>query len=285
MSLKAAGEGGSSISINAKIKQAVGPTNSAGFDPWGLQAETLAKVVTLSKGLYTDYFLVKTQGLDQLPAGRCMIVANHSGQLPFDALMASLALILEANPPRLARNMVDYWVPSLPFVSGLMSQAGAVVGSPRNCLDLLEADQCVMVFPEGTRGLGKPYSKRYQLQPFGTGFMRLALAAKAPIVPLAIIGAEDLYPWVYNLKPLAKLLGFPYFPVTPFVPFLGCLGLLPLPCQITLRFGKTQPIEGDPDMSDLELQKLIDQVRKVIQDELDLGLKARRPGIFKRACP
>lgn len=262
--------------ISDKIDQAVGPTNSAGFDPWGLKKETLLSSVGYSQWLYKNYFRVKTMGLQGLPPGRCMIVANHSGQLPFDAVMASTALILEAKPPRIARNMVDYWVPSLPFISGLMRQVGAVVGSPRNCLDLLEDDQCVMVFPEGTRGLGKPYAQRYQLQPFGTGFMRLALQAKAPIIPLAIIGAEEIYPWTFNIKSVAKMLGFPYFPVSPLTPFLGLFSAIPLPSQIVLRFGPPLVFQGDPDMSDQEVQVCIDTVRQVIESEIAEGLKVRK---------
>jgi 1-acyl-sn-glycerol-3-phosphate acyltransferase len=266
--------------ISTRIDQAVGPLNSAGFDPWGLDPETLKRSAALGRWFYKHYFRVTTHGLGRLPTGRVMVVANHSGQLPVDALMVAMALLTDATPARIPRGMVDHWVPSLPFISDLFSRSGAVVGSPLNCLDLLRAEQCVMVFPEGTRGLGKPFSKRYQLQNFGTGFMRLAIEAKTPIVPVAVIGAEEIYPGAFNIEPLAKLLGTPYFPIPPLLGLLGPLGALPLPAQISLRFGEPMSFEADPDMTDSELMPLIDQVKKAIVAETRLGLKARGNDIF-----
>lgn len=266
--------------IASKIDQAVGKLNSAGFDPWGLDPETLKRCVALGIWFYRNYFRVTTHGLDQLPKGRVMIVANHSGQLPFDAMMIGLALLVDAIPARIPRGMVDYWVPSLPFISDLFTRSGAVVGSPLNCLDLLRAEQCVMVFPEGTRGLGKPYSKRYQLQNFGTGFIRLAIEAKAPIVPVAVIGAEEMYPGAFNVEALAKILGTPYFPMTPLLALLGPLGALPLPTQISIRFGRPLTFQADPDMTDGELLPLIDKVKEAIKTETQIGLKERGDDIF-----
>ncbi len=266
--------------VAGRIDQAVGKLNSAGFDPWGLDPETLKRCVTLGLWFYKNYFRVTTYGLEQLPKGRVMVVANHSGQLPFDAMMIGMALLIDAIPARIPRGMVDYWVPSLPFISDLFTRSGAVVGSPLNCLNLLRADQCVMVFPEGTRGLGKPYSKRYQLQNFGTGFIRLAIEAKTPIVPVAVIGAEEMYPGAFNVKALAKILGTPYFPMTPLLALLGPLGALPLPTQISLRFGKPLTFQADPDMTDSELLPLIDKVKEAIATETQIGLNERGDDIF-----
>lgn len=268
--------------LEEKIDAAVGPLNSAGFDPWGLHPETLKKSVSFGLWFYRNYFRVKTYGLENLPKGKAMVVANHSGQLPFDGFMLALALLIDAEPARIPRGMMDYWVPSLPFISDIFSRSGAVVGSPLNCLDLLAADQCIMVFPEGTRGLGKPYSKRYQLQNFGSGFMRLAIEGRAPIVPVGIIGAEDLYPGAFNIKLLAKLFGTPYFPVTPLVAMLGPLGTLPLPIQITIRFGKPLTFTGDPDMTDNEISPLVKQVKDLIQAEISDGLRQSGSGLFGR---
>jgi 1-acyl-sn-glycerol-3-phosphate acyltransferase len=266
--------------VSKRIDQAVGPLNSAGFDPWGLDPETLKRAVALGLWFYRNYFRVIPHGLERLPKGRVMLVANHSGQLPFDAMMIAMALLVDALPARIPRGMVDYWVPSLPFISDLFTRSGAVVGSPLNCLDLLRAEQCVMVFPEGTRGLGKPFSKRYQLQNFGTGFMRLAIEAKAPIIPVAVIGAEEIYPGAFNIEPLAKLLGMPYFPIPPLLALLGPLGALPLPTQISIRFGEPLTFEADPDMTDSELMPLIASVKEAINTESRLGLKERGNDIF-----
>lgn len=266
--------------IAERIDQAALPLNSAGFDPWGLDPKTLKKAVAFGLWFYRHYFRVKTCGIDNIPQGRVMLVANHSGQLPFDAMMLAISLMVDATPVRLPRGLVDYWVPSLPFISDLFSRSGAVVGSPLNCIDLLKAEQCVMVFPEGTRGLGKAYSQRYQLQNFGTGFIRLAIEAKSPILPVAVIGAEEMYPGAVNIKPLARALGMPYFPVTPLLALLGPVGALPLPSQMTLRFGKPIFFEGDPDMTDSELRPLIDQVKDAIRHETTTGLRERGADIF-----
>jgi len=266
--------------VSKRIDQAVGTLNSAGFDPWGLDPETLKRAVALGLWFYRNYFRVIPHGLERLPKGRVMLVANHSGQLPFDAMMIAMALLVDALPARIPRGMVDYWVPSLPFISDLFTRSGAVVGSPLNSLDLLRAEQCVMVFPEGTRGLGKPFSKRYQLQNFGTGFMRLAIEAKAPIIPVAVIGAEEIYPGAFNIEPLAKLLGMPYFPIPPLLALLGPLGALPLPTQISIRFGEPLTFEADPDMTDSELMPLIASVKEAINTESRLGLKERGNDIF-----
>ena len=266
--------------LGERILAAAGALNSAGFDPWGLEPRSLAAKVRAFEWLYTHYFRVINEGLEHLPKGRVMIVANHSGQLPFDALMIFLALIKAANPPRIARSMVDYWVPSLPFISSFMAQGGAVVGSPRNCLDLLEAEQCVLVFPEGTRGLGKPFTQRYELQPFGTGFVRLALEARTPIVPVAVIGAEEMYPGAFSVPALARPFGMPYFPLTPLISLLGPFAALPLPTRISLRWGSPMHLSGDPDMPDEDLRVLVEEVRGSISEQIRIGRKKRGWKIF-----
>ncbi len=128
--------------------------------------------------------------------------------------MIGVALLLEADPPRAIRSMVEKWVPSLPYVSTFMARVGQIVGTPENCRRLLEAEEAILVFPEGVRGIGKLWPQRYQLQDFGLGFMRLALETDTPIVPIAVVGAEEQAPALMDVKPLAKLLGFPSFPLT-----------------------------------------------------------------------
>ena len=138
----------------------------------------------------------------------------------------------------------------------------------------------MLVFPEGVKGSGKSIYDRYKLQKFGTGFMRLALEARAPIVPVGVIGCEETYPGIYNFKKLARLVGAPYLPVTPFFPLLGPLGMLPLPTQVTLRFGEPLRLDADPEAPDAEINQLVERVRSKLDQELQVGLAARGGHIF-----
>jgi len=259
--------------------------NSAGFDDWGLNPETLKAAFGVARWFYSEYFRVETVGIDEVPEGRVLLVANHGGQIPIDGLLITISMLASRNPPRVIRGMIERWVPSLPFVSTLFSRCGQVVGDTKNCLDLLKDDNAVLVFPEGVKGSGKTFFERYQLQKFGTGFVRMALETKAPIVPVAVIGCEEIYPAISELRPLAKMLGVPYLPVTPFFPFFGPLGMLPLPCKVTLRFGK--PItfaettcEG---LSESRIFELAEQVKQALQAELSIGLDKRQDMIFTGA--
>ena len=257
--------------------------NSAGFDRWGLHPETLRKLAPIMYLLYKKYFRVEATGLENVPDGRVLYIGNHGGQIPLDAMMAGLALLLESEPPRIARAMVERWVPTVPFVSSLFTRIGAMIGDPNNCRDLLLHDQSVMVFPEGVRGSGKLFKDRYQLQRFGTGFMRLALETNTPIIPVAIIGTEETYPSIFNFEKLAKIIGSPYFPVTPFFPLLGPLGLIPLPSKVTIRFGKPIYFEGLENESEDKIREKVQVVKDTLQKEINIGLELRGEKIFTGA--
>lgn len=254
--------------------------NSAGFDRWGLHPETIRKFAPFIYFLYKKYFRVEATGLDTIPHGRVLFIGNHGGQIPLDAMMAGLAVFMEGEPPRVPRAMVERWVPTVPYVSSLFTRIGSIIGDPVNCRELLEHDQSVLVFPEGVRGSGKLFKDRYQLQRFGTGFMRLAMETKSPIVPVAIIGTEETYPSVFNFEGLAKLIGAPYFPVTPFFPLLGPLGLLPLPAKVTVRFGKPLYFEGKENEPEEKIREKVQQVKDVLQAEIDAGLDIRGEKVF-----
>lgn len=254
--------------------------NSAGFDRWGMHPETLRKFAPILNFFYKKYFRVETVGMDKVPQGKALLIGNHGGQIPIDAMMAGLSLFLDGEPPRVARAMVERWVPTVPFVSSLFTRIGAMVGDPMNCRELLMHNQSVLVFPEGVRGSGKIFKDRYQLQRFGTGFMRLALETKAPIVPVAIIGTEETYPSVYNFSALAKLIGAPYFPITPFFPLLGPLGLLPMPAKITVRYGEPIYFEGDGTESEDIIREKVQVVKDAIQKEINIGLELRGENVF-----
>lgn len=250
-------------------------------DSSGVAAGSVESLTAASAPLFRYYFRVKTSGIERLPRGRLLIAANHSGQLPFDALMVLHALLAEAEPPRWGRAMVDRWVARLPGVREWFARLGQLEGSPATCRALLQQEQCVIVFPEGTRGLGKPFRQRYELQRFGTGFARLALETGTPIVPLGVIGAEEIYPSLVNAAPLARWLGTPYAPITPFFPWLGLLGVLPLPSRIQLRFGAPiYPVASYPDLrASAELLAL--QVASAIETEIAEGLASRR-ALYRR---
>lgn len=265
-----------------KVERAVVPlnVNSAGFDDWGLDPRTLKASAIPAEWLYRKYFRVEPVNIDRIPEGRALLVANHGGQVPLDGMLISLSVLLDGKPPRIARGMVERWFPSLPFISTWFMRCGGMVGDTRNCRLLLGRDECVLVFPEGVKGSGKSIHERYQLQRFGTGFLRLALEAKAPIVPVAVIGCEEAYPGIYNLKSLAKLVGAPYLPVTPFFPLLGPLGMLPLPTKVTIRYGEPLRFDVDPDAPDGEILPLVERVRAALNDELQTGLAERGGKIF-----
>jgi len=247
--------------------------NEFGFDEFGASRESLRGALRVARWLYRHYFRASAFGVEHIPAtGRVIFVANHSGQLPFDGLVICAACFLEPPQPRLVRSMVEYFVPTVPFASYLFARWGQITGTPENCRRLLAADEAVLVFPEGARGISKPFSKRYQLAEFGTGFMRLALECQAPIVPVAVIGAEEQAPAV-NVKPLARLFGAPSFPVVPYPPFVP---VVPLPVKYRVYFGEPMRFTGDPDDDDEVLVDKATAVKHTIQSMIHLGLRARQ---------
>lgn len=257
-----------------RLEKLTPPRNEYGVDPYGLDLEFAVAAIAPLLWLYRRYFRVRLQGVDLVPAsGRVVIVANHSGQLPFDAAMIEVGLLIDKDPPRVARALVEKWVPTLPFVSTFMARCGQIVGTPENCRRLLSADEAILVFPEGVRGLNKPFRERYQLQKFGLGFLRLALESGAPVVPCGVVGAEEQAPALLDLKPLARLLGFPAFPITPtLLPF-------PLPSRYQIRFGEPMRFSGSPDDDDAVLERKVGEVERAVKALLDRGL-AERTSIF-----
>jgi 1-acyl-sn-glycerol-3-phosphate acyltransferase len=255
----------------ARLEKLTPPRNEYGVDPYGLDVDFVVSAIAPLLWLYKRYFRVQLHGADRVPnEGRAVIVSNHSGQLPFDAAMIEVGLLVDKDPPRVARALVERWVPTLPFVSTFMARCGQIVGTPENCRRLLAADEAILVFPEGVRGLNKPFRERYRLQGFGLGFMRLALESGAPIVPCAVVGAEEQAPALANLAPLAKLLGFPAFPLTPTIlPF-------PLPSRYHVRFGEPLRFSGSPDDDDAVLERKVAEVERAVRTLIERGLAERR---------
>jgi 1-acyl-sn-glycerol-3-phosphate acyltransferase len=255
-----------------RLRQARPSGNEFGFDPFGSNPEEARAAWVAARWLHRHYFRSEVFGIEGVPDGRVLLVANHSGQLPWDGLCIVTAMLVDREPPRLVRAMTERWVPTLPFVSVLFARCGEVVGTPENCLRLLGDDQAILVFPEGVRGVSKPFSRRYELQDFGLGFMRLAMRARAPIVPVALIGAEEQAP-AWNLRPVARALGWPAFPVSPLPPFLA---VLPLPVRYRIHFGEPLTFDGDPDDDDDAIGRRVATVKGAIADLLGAGLRARR---------
>jgi 1-acyl-sn-glycerol-3-phosphate acyltransferase len=265
--------------IGSQLRRIPTKLNEYGYDAFGFRPETLEDVMLLAGVLYRHWFRVETQGLDRIPQGKVLLISNHAGQIALDALMIGTALVLDADPPRVIRGMGEYWLPTVPWVNLFMTRSGSVVGTPKNCTDLLEMGEAVIAFPEGIRGMNKLIWDRYQLQEFGQGFMRLALATGTPIVPIAVVGSEEQAPSIANLQALGRLLGMPAFPVTLTWPWLGPLGLLPLPVKYRIQFGAPMYFEGNPNDEDEVIAEKVDEVKAEIAGMLATGL-ATRPSIF-----
>lgn len=263
--------------VCAKIDRLAVARGDVGVDPFGFDPHVAKYAVVVARALYSRYFRAETFGVNNVPNGRVLLVSNHSGQVPLDGLSIATALLLEHDPPRVARTMVEKWTATLPFVSEFFQRVGQIVGVPENCLRLLEMEQAILVFPEGSRGISKPFSERYQLTDFGLGFMRMALEARAPIVPVAVIGAEEQYVSLANVRPLARLLGMPAFPILPQLLLPG--GFMPLPVRYRLYFGEPLTFQGDADDDDAVIEEKVWVVKTTIQSMINRGLKERK-GVF-----
>lgn len=262
--------------IDARLARIPTPVNEYGVDPFGA-APAVARRTALPFALaYRYWFRAVSVGIENVPSGPMLLVANHAGNtFAWDAAMLATALLLEAEPPRLARGMAEYYLPEIPWFGTFMHRGGSVVGRPENCRQLLDQGEAIMVFPEGSRGFVKPYSKRYQLQRFGYGFARLALENEVPIVPVGIVGGEEHNPGITDSKWLGRLIGAPAFPITVGFPWLGLLGALPLPVGFRLHFGEPLWLDGDANDEDARLEVQVGRVRSAIRGLLDAGLAAR----------
>jgi 1-acyl-sn-glycerol-3-phosphate acyltransferase len=244
-----------------------------GFDP-DLNSAVL---MPAALALYRNWFRVEARGAANIPAaGPALMVANHSGVLPLDAIMLQAGVFAEQG--RNVRLLGADLIYSVPLLSGLARRSGHTKAEPGQALRLLQAGELVGVFPEGFKGIGKPFSERYRLQRFGRGgFARTAIDAGAPIIPCAIVGAEEIYPMIGNSEVLAKALRLPYFPVTPLFPWLGPIGAVPLPSNWIIEFGEPIQPDATEDPDDDVVTKLADQVRDLIQARLDELVVERGP--------
>lgn len=243
-------------------------------DLFGFDQELTERVLLpMVRPLYKYWFRVEVRGIDNVPAdGAALVVANHSGTIPLDSLMTQVAVHDEHPAQRHLRMLGADLVFRLPVVADLARKSGTTLACNEDTERLLGSGQLVGVWPEGFKGIGKPFSERYKLQRFGRGgFVSAAVRAGAPIVPCSIVGAEETYPLIGNVEPLARLLGLPYAPITPTFPWLGLLGLIPLPSKWIIQFGRPIPTDdlGAAAADDPMLVfDLTDRVRETIQHTL-----------------
>lgn len=255
-------------------------------DEFGYDAELTDQVLmSLLRPLYERYFRVEVRGIENIPAeGGALVVSNHSGTLPLDALMTQVAVHDHHPAGRHLRLLAADLVFVLPLVNELARKAGHTLACAEDAEVLLQRGEVVGVMPEGFKGIGKPFADRYKLQRFGRGgFVATALKTKVPIVPCSVVGAEETYPMLGNARTVARLLGLPYFPLTPTFPWFGPAGLVPLPTKWVIQFGEPIATDGYPPEAaedPMLVFNLTDQVRETIQHTLYELLVQRRSVFF-----
>ncbi|MFJ9315403.1 lysophospholipid acyltransferase family protein [Pimelobacter simplex] len=259
-------------------------TGDYAVDEYGFDAEVTERFFMAAlRPLAQKWFRIEVRGVENIPAeGGALVVSNHSGTIPVDGLMTMVSI--HDHTGRHLRPLGADLVFRLPVVGSLARKGGATLACNEDAERMLSDGKLVGVWPEGFKGIGKPFSDRYKLQRFGRGgFVSAALRTGVPIIPLSVVGAEEIYPLVGNIPSLARLLGVPYIPITPLFPWLGPLGLVPLPSKWLLEFG--EPIRTDEyDAGAAEDPMLVfnvtDQVRETIQHTL-YSLLRERESVFR----
>lgn len=256
-------------------------TNEYGFDRYGFHRDWARRLLLWPALLYRYWFRVEAHDVARVPRGGVLLVGNHAGQFGYDGIMLAMALLLDADPPRLARGMSEYLFWRLPWVSRIAARTGTVVGTPENCAAMLAEGECVVAFPEGARGANKPFHRRYRLEPFGQGFARLALESGAPVVPVGIVGSEEQQPGFANLEGLGHRLGLPSLPITISQPWFGLPGAaFALPVKYRIYLGEPLHLEGEAHEEDALVDEQVQRVRDALEALLRRGLR-ERTGIFR----
>lgn len=247
----------------------------AKYDAFGFHPDVMEEALRPARWLYDHYFRVKSYGAENIPkSGGAIVAANHSGALPMDGVMLGVDLFVQTGRTRYPRVILDHFVVKLPYVGVLFARMGAVGGSRRNLEALLDHEQLVVVFPEGTGGVGKPYSERYKLQRWHVGHAELALRHRVPVLPVGIIGAEEQWPLLGRINGIHAF-GSPYLPI-PASP-------VPLPVRYHIHYGEPLVLHedfGDDAAEDPEqVKRAAERVRERVQALLEKGLK-ERTGVF-----
>jgi 1-acyl-sn-glycerol-3-phosphate acyltransferase len=265
-----------SDSIAERVQRLEIPFNSFGIDPYGISRKHLGHFFSMLGFFYRSYFTVGVAGVEHVPPrGRAMLVGNHSGGVAIDGAMAIASMFFEMNPPRLAEGMAEKFINRLPFSSLWSSRTGQFTGLPEHASRLLEDDRLLMVFPEGARGTAKLHSERNSLVHFGSGFVRLALKTRTPIVPFGFVGGGEAVPTVANAYKLGRLLGVPYVPITPY------LLAVPLPVRLEITYGEPMTFSGSGSEEDEVIAGYVDQVKAKIAELIERGRQRRREKLAK----
>lgn len=240
-------------------------------DPWGFNIDLCEATLRKLLPFYRTYFRVRVFGAENVKDQPYMVVSNHTGQLPIDGMLINIAFALEVSPPRVLRVMVERFLAQLPFLGDFTAQAGAILGDRNNCQYLIDHGESILVFPEGVRGVSKNTPDYYKVRPFSQGFYRIALQKKTPILPICVIGAEEMFPFVFHAKKLAQLLRLPSFPITA--------NFFPLPSPVDIYIGKEIPIPDhlETEATDKEIKENVYHVENTIRRMVVHGLKNRRP--------
>jgi len=257
--------------VRERLERLEIPFNPYGVDRYGISKEYLGPFFTALKLLFRHYFSVESHGIENVPRrGRVMLIGNHSGGVAVDGAMVIASQFLEMSPPRIAQGMVEKFLNKMPFASQISNRLGHLTGLPEHAERLLADERMLMVFPEGVRGTAKLYKERYTLVNFGTGFMRLAMKMKTPIVPFAFLGGGDAVPTLSNAVTLGKILGLPYIPITPW------LLAVPIPVKLEIYYSPPMVFEGTGTEEDEVILGHVDRVKERIAQLIDVGRKRRR---------
>ncbi|MBL8957124.1 MAG: acyltransferase family protein [Myxococcaceae bacterium] len=257
-------------SIGSLIDRLELPFNALGVDQFGVSKFHLRVFFGALGFLYRSYFRVKVHGIEHVPKrGRGMLVGNHSGGVAIDGAMVIASLLMEMNPPRLGHAMADKFINRLPIASTWSNRTGQFTGLPEHAERLLDDDRLLIVFPEGHLGTAKLYAERYSLVDFGTGFVRLALKMKTPIIPFAFLGGGSAIPSIHNSELLGRLSGVPYVPLTPYG------APIPLPVQLEVHYGAPMVFEGTGNEEDSVIAAYVERVKHRIGQLIEDGRKQR----------
>lgn len=240
-------------------------------DPWGFNLDLCEKTVRKVFPMYRSYFKVRVFGHENVKDHPYIVASNHTGQLPIDAALITLAFAMEVSPSRVLRAMVERFMAQLPFVGDFSAQTGAILGDRTNCEYLIDHGESILVFPEGVRGISKNTADYYKLRPFHQGFYRIAIQKKTPILPVCVIGAEEMFPFVFHSKKLAKILHVPAIPLS--------LNYFPLPSSIDIYIGEeiSIPSHFEEDTPEKEVKENVYHIENTIKRMIVTGLKNRRP--------
>lgn len=240
-------------------------------DPWGFDLDTIERAINLFLPLYRNYFKVRVFGAENVQDKTYMIVSNHTGQVPIDGILITLAFAFDVHPPRILRSMIERFMANLPFLGEMTAQAGSILGDRKNCQYLLNNNQSILVFPEGVKGISKSTHNFYKMQKFSNGFLRIALQEHTPILPVSVVGAEEMFPLVFHARHLAKLLKLPALPFTA--------NIIPLPSPIDIYIGEEYelPKELSAEAQDKDIREHVYRIESRIKQLLANGLKQRRP--------